>query len=635
MDVEQHFIIGTAGHIDHGKTELVKALTGIDTDRLKEEKERGMTIDLGYAYLDVDGVRVGIVDVPGHERFVKNMLAGVTGIDMAMLVVAADDGVMPQTVEHLEILDLLGVERGIVVITKIDLADDELLSLVREDVEKLLKGTSLEGAEILTASSVTGEGIEDVKRKIAEMVKGGRTERDVELPFRMPIDRVFNLPGRGCIATGSMAAGRIKVGDEADIVPAGVRGRIRSMQVHGRDVKEAYAGQRVAVNLAGVKASQIARGDVLVEPGHVKPTHLVDVFVRYLPGAIRPLRHNDRVRFHTGTSEAIGRVSILGCEEIKPGETGYMQVKLERPVAVQPHDRFIIRSYSPVRTIGGGEVVRSRTRRLKRFRAGVVRMLERMRAGGAEAVQQALMESVPFSLRSEQLVHLLEMPLSRVGEIIEGLKQEGTILEVRGGLLAHKLQVEKLERKVEQALESFHRSNRLRVGMLPRALLERVHSPIPPDAFAFVIERMKQAGRLREVNGRLALCDFEPVLNDREKEIMKRLEEVFREAGFATPSARQAADMFPGEQHIVEKLLTLLTEMGRIVIVGEGVYLHAETVERLKRLVVDALTERGRMTVADFRDVLGTSRKYLIPILEYLDATGVTIRKGDYRVLKK
>jgi len=635
MHDERHFIIGTAGHIDHGKTSLVQALTRINTDRLKEEQERGMTIDLGYAFLDVAGQRVGIVDVPGHEKFVKNMLAGATGVDLALLVVAADDGVMPQTVEHFEILNLLGVDRGIVALTKIDLVDEELCALARDDVRALLQGTALEGAEIVDVSSVTGEGVEDLREKIGRLIEGAEVRRPGDLPFRMPIDRVFSQQGFGCIVTGSVIAGSAPKGATLTIVPGGAEVRIRGIQVHGEDSEQAAAGQRTALNLSGVKADGVERGYVLSEIGHLVLSELVDVDLRLLKTARGKLKHNTRVRFHVGTTEVMARVSVLQDDALAPGADGFAQLRLERPVPVQRGDRYVIRSYSPVRTIGGGRILRRQARRLKRNRAGVLRALERLAGNDAEVVvEQAIRDAGPFACTPEDMAHVTEMPIEIVCAAVDSLQEQGKILVGAGRLLSHAEELTAASERILATLKRSHDTNRLDTGMIPAQLISRARVSMPKEAVERVLAQMKEAQSIKEVDGLISLAGFEPRLRPEERAAAEKLERVFAEGGVTPPLVKEALASTAGDSGRGEELLDMLIHAGKIVRLPEGLCFHAEAIARIKEQVTAFLRTNERMGMGDLKDLLGISRKFAIPIAEHLDKIGVTQRVGDARVLR-
>ncbi|MEW6356911.1 MAG: selenocysteine-specific translation elongation factor [Planctomycetota bacterium] len=635
MDLDKHFIIGTAGHIDHGKTALVKALTGINTDRLKEEQERGMTIDLGYAYLDIAGTRVGVVDVPGHEKFVKNMLAGATGIDLALLVVAADDGVMPQTTEHLEILDLLGVKPGLVVITKIDLVDDDIRKLVRQEVENLLLDTCLAGSPMVEVSSVTGEGIDTLKDTVAALVATIQSRRPLTLPFRMPIDRVFSQQGFGCVVTGSVAAGTIEQGAMLEIIPGSIEARLRGIQVHGQEMPTATAGQRTALNLSGVKAEQISRGLVLSVPGHLVETELVDARLRFLKTAVHPLKHNDRIRFHAGTIEAIARVSILEGNQIKPGQTGFVQFKLETPVAVQRDDRYVIRSYSPMQTIGGGIILRRRAERLKRNRAGVIAALEQLCSDAPEAViQQTILDAKPFSLTSDAVAHIAEIPAEQVEQITHKLSGVGSIVIERGGVMAHAAQLTETKDRILRALREFHEHNRLAVGMVPAQLMSRARVEMPLEAFTGIIGKMTAQGDVKIVGSLIAASDFGPRLSPEEKSAAAKIQTILRSAGSSPPLIQDVlTETDLGTSRAVPVLEGLIHSC-QVVRLTEQICYDASVMLEIKKKVTDFLRAHGEIQVGDLKGLIGVSRKFAIPILEHLDKIGLTERVGDKRRLK-
>ncbi|MBN1176714.1 MAG: selenocysteine-specific translation elongation factor, partial [Dehalococcoidales bacterium] len=461
------FVLGTAGHIDHGKSVLVHALTGIDPDRLREEKERGMTIELGFAWLKLPGGQeVGVVDVPGHERFVKNMLAGVGGIDLALLIVAANEGIMPQTKEHLAILDLLGVQKGIIVITKKDLVDDELLTLVRMDIEEQIGGTVMEGAPILAVSAVTGDGIQELIAAIDELLSTTEPKRDLGRP-RLSVDRVFTIAGSGTVVTGTLIDGELAVGQEVEIAPSGLKSRLRGLQTHKSKIDIAGPGSRVAANLVGINTSQMQRGDVVTRPGWLKPTKMVTVKLKLISYLQRPLRHGATVSFHTGASETMAKVRLLEGDIIEPGGSTWAQLSLERPAAVVEGDRYIIRS--PMETLGGGEIIDAHARRLRRQRADVLDNLKAREAGTAEEVLMALLEAKQ-PVESKALLSQCNLPAGEAGSALESLVSKGQIVRISEGknsLLLSSSGWDRLVERVSSLLEEYHRKFPARSG-IPR-----------------------------------------------------------------------------------------------------------------------------------------------------------------------
>ena len=612
-------MLGTAGHIDHGKSALVHALTGIDPDRLREEKERGMTIDLGFAWLKLpSGREVGIVDVPGHERFIKNMLAGVGGIDMTLLIVAANEGVMPQTREHLAILDLLGVKRGIVVISKKDLVDEELLSLVTLEVEELIKPTTLSKAPIVAVSAVTGEGLPSLISAIDELLRSTEPRRDVGRP-RLPIDRVFTISGSGTVVTGTLIDGSLSRGQEAEIVPPGLRSRLRGLQTHKARIDTASPGSRVAANLLGIATSELKRGDVLTNPGWLIPTTMLDVKLHLLPYLHRPLRHNATVSFHTGTAEAMAKVRLLDKEELKPGEAGWAQLTLDKPVAVVKDDRFIIRS--PQETLGGGGIIDPHARRHRRFRPAIIQSLKSRESGTAQEVIMATLETRQ-PLEQVTLLAQCELPASEAQPAIEELIQQEKVVRIGQGehrLLFTRTGWERLAEKAVAIVQDYHRRFPVRPGM-PKVELE---SKLKLPSIG-ALRRLFEEGVLIEAGAAVRFPSHQIRLTQEQQAKIKAFLNSLAQNPYAPPS-----DLIPEPD-----LLNLLVEQRQVVKVSDSVVFAASAYDEMERRVTAYIKEKGKVTLAEVRDLFGTSRKYAQALLEYLDEKKITRRIGDERVLK-
>ena len=613
------FVLGTAGHIDHGKSALVHALTGIDPDRLREEKERGMTIDLGFAWLKLpSGREVGIVDVPGHERFIKNMLAGVGGIDMTLLIVAANEGVMPQTREHLAILDLLGVKRGIVVISKKDLVDEELLSLVTLEVEELIKPTTLSKAPIVAVSAVTGEGLPSLISAIDELLRSTEPRRDVGRP-RLPIDRVFTISGSGTVVTGTLIDGSLSRGQEAEIVPPGLRSRLRGLQTHKARIDTASPGSRVAANLLGIATSELKRGDVLTNPGWLIPTTMLDVKLHLLPYLHRPLRHNATVSFHTGTAEAMAKVRLLDKEELKPGEAGWAQLTLDKPVAVVKDDRFIIRS--PQETLGGGGIIDPHARRHRRFRPAIIQSLKSRESGTAQEVIMATLETRQ-PLEQVTLLAQCELPASEAQPAIEELIQQEKVVRIGQGehrLLFTRTGWERLAEKAVAIVQDYHRRFPVRPGM-PKVELE---SKLKLPSIG-ALRRLFEEGVLIEAGAAVRFPSHQIRLTQEQQAKINAFLNSLSQNPYAPPS-----DLIPEPD-----LLSLLVEQRQVVKVSDSVVFAASAYDEMERRVTAYIKEKGKVTLAEVRDLFGTSRKYAQALLEYLDEKKITRRIGDERVLK-
>ena len=634
-------IIGTAGHIDHGKSALVQALTGKDPDRLPEEKRRGITIDLGFADLDLGEVRVGFVDVPGHERFVKNMLAGVHGIDAVALVIAADEGVMPQTREHFDICRLLAVRRGLVVLTKTDLVEDELLSLVRAEAEELVAGSFLEGAPMLAVSARTGAGLDEFRaalRQIADEVP----ERSADFVARLPIDRAFTMKGFGAVVTGTLVSGEIAAGDELELLPAGLRVRARGVQVHGASVPRARSGQRTAVNLAGVDATDIERGMVLAPIGRMRPTQIIDVQLSVLPSAPRAIRSRARLRVHLGSAEVLARVRVLNLRgEIPPGETAFAQLRFESPVVALHDERFIVRSYSPAETIAGGLVVDPQA--TKHRGKELTRTHERLRLLSDGERPDKLAVFVAAS--SDQGLRLSDIA-ARTGWNDEVVSQvatkakETTIVEAEGVLLARD-NFERLARITVDAVKLHHQCEPLSRGLARETLRERHFAHAAPEIFRAVIARLEKDGTLTTEKDVVRATEHGLELSPADTQLREKIARAYEQAGLAAPTCDQVlvdAGVPAAQRGHGRKILQLLVDSGALVRVQGEMFFHSQALEHLKNLLRQYATEHEPerlIDVAKFKDLAGVSRKYAIPLLEYFDSERITRRAGDKRVILK
>ena len=614
------FVLGTAGHIDHGKSVLVHALTGIDPDRLREEKERGMTIDLGFAWLKLpSGQEVGIVDVPGHERLIKNMVAGVGGIALALLIVDASEGVMPQTREHLAILDLLGITRAVAVITKKDLVDNGWLSLVKIEVEKLLALTSLFQAPVVTVSAVTGEGLSDLVSVIDKLLSSTLPKRDIGRP-RLPIDRVFTIAGSGTIVTGTLVDGSLTVGQEVEVVPSGLRSRIRGLETHKTRLNTVPPGSRVGANLVGVAKSQLERGDVLTKPGWLLPTTMLIAELRLLPYLRRSLKHNATVNFHTRSTQAVTKVRLLEEPELKPGETAWVHLSLSKPVALVKGDHFIIRS--PVETLGGGEVVESHARRYRRFHPDAVEGIRVKAQGTAEEVIMAIL-GTKQPLELPALLAQCDLPSTQVEPIIESLNEQGKVIGIgkdENRLFLTVLGWEHLTQKVTSILHEYHRRFPTRLGMPRAELASRLKMGAHRSA---ILRRLVDEGVVVEDGTAVRLPSHQVQLTPAQQASIDAFLRSLSENPYAPPSS-----LIPEAD-----LLNLLFARQQVVKVSEDVVFSTAAYNEMVERVVSHLKASGRVTVAEGRDMFKTSRKYALALLEYLDGAKITRRVGDERVL--
>jgi selenocysteine-specific elongation factor len=627
-------VLGTAGHIDHGKSALVKALTGTDPDRLPEEQERGVTIELGFARLALPSGRVlGVVDVPGHERFVRQMVAGATGIDVVLLVVAADDGVMPQTREHLAIIDLLGIDRGVVAVTKADLADAEWTSLVEADVRELLRGTSIAEAPIVPVSAKTGQGLDDLLLAL-DSVAAETHARQAELPFRLPVDRVFTIAGAGTVVTGTLWSGTVKRDDPVELYPSGRTARVRSVQVHSSAVEKAAAGQRVALNLAGVDVADVSRGDIAAAPGSLAVTDRFDARFTYLAGNERPFVSGARVHVHHGTREVLGRVLLMDAEELAPGASGYAQVRLEEPIAPRYDDRFIVRSYSPTVTIGGGLVLDVRPPRRTRLTDAERSLLDALAAHDVDAAAVGLIASRDTPMTSAEVAAALGVPRAGVADALNRSKLER--LKAGGETyFAARETLDGLVAAVRDALLAFHAENPKATGVATLALRDRVRRGLPERVFDAVVALAVERGVAVADRGVVRHPQAAASAVAGEEAAMEAMERLLRAQALAPATVAELSAEAGIDAGVARKALTRLTAEGKVVRLGPEMHFAREAIEAARAAIVTYLEAHGTILAKDARDALGTSRKYVVPLLEWLDAQGVTKRVGDERVLKR
>lgn len=632
----RHLIIGTAGHIDHGKSTLVRALTGIDTDRLKEEKERGISIELGFAFLTLpDGTQAGIVDVPGHERFVKTMLAGVGGMDLVVLVIAADEGVMPQTREHLQICELLQVKRGLVALTKADLVDAEWLEMVRADIAEVLRGTFLDGCPVVACSATTGEGLSELLQAIqaqAATLEPKRTEGIV----RLPIDRVFTIKGFGTVITGTLWSGTLSVGDEVAILPTDLASRVRRLQVHGHTVEQAVAGQRTAVNLPGLEVSQIERGDVLCLPGTLRASQAFDATLSLLPDALRPLLNRARIRFHLGTSERLARVILLDREELQPGEQTYVHIRLELPSAALPHDRYVIRSYSPQFTIGGGSILDPNPPKERRPRAKMIEHLRILEQGSAtDRIERHLLAAGFVPVTQEDLRARTDLDSAMVTESLHELVAKGSAVLVGAkgetGAL-HAERVMQLEKEVLERLVEFHGKEPLRDGLVKEELRSKLPAQLQQATFGWMLIRLTDAGKIAVERDKVRLADHRPRLSAAEEELKAKIEAAYRAAAFQPATPEGVLTSLRADRKLFQAVFRWMVDDGILVRVKEDIFLHRERYQQMRERVLSHFRAQPSINVGTMKDLFGVSRKYAIPFLEHLDDLRITRRQGDERV---
>ena len=632
----KHVILGTAGHIDHGKTSLVKALTGVDTDRLKEEKERGITIELGFTFLDLpSGIRLGIIDVPGHEKFVKHMVGGVWGIDLVALVIAADEGVMPQTREHLDICKLLGVKKGLVVLTKVDLVDEDLLELVKEEVSEIVQDTFLRGAPILSVSSVTGQGIPQLASTLDHLSQGIEG-RPADGLFRLPIDRVFTMKGFGTVVTGTMISGSLSLGETVQILPSGTEGKVRNLQVYNRSVERAVAGERTAVNLQGIETSAIERGDVLIRPNTLRPTQLIEAYLEYLPDAPRPLKHRTKARFHIGTALTHASVFLLDREELSPGEAGFVQLRLERPVVALPQDRFVIRGSAAIQTVGGGTILDSHPDKHRRFSPSVIADLSLLKDGTNEqALRQHIRHSGMGGITLEDLSNRVEVSPGGIQANIRKMAEKGDLLFIDPEKLKviEKGQYQGLRELVLAQLGEFHRRSPMKSGLSKEELRTKLPPEVDIKLFQILINQLIQSKEVVLEKDKLRL-PVHQISSADEKGLVKRVEASVLKGGLQPPSPKELSEEWSEREEEVRAIFEHLTHEGVLVKIKGEIYVHQVSFENLKEELVAYLKSHQEITTPQFKEMTRASRKYAIPLIEYFDQSKLTLRIGEKRVLR-
>ncbi|MBZ0267089.1 selenocysteine-specific translation elongation factor [bacterium] len=625
-------ILGTAGHVDHGKTSLVKALTGVDTDRLAEEHERGISIELGFARLDLGDLRFGIVDVPGHERFVKNMLAGAGGVDLVALVVAADEGVMPQTREHLDIIHFLGVEHGVVVLTKRDLVDEETCEIAQLDVEEALIGTCLEGAPVVPVSSVTREGLDALCETLRELAAKVHP-RPADGPYRLPIDRSFVMEGFGTVVTGTSFAGSVRVGDHLDLLPAGKKVRVRRVQVHGREAEVAEAGQRTALALHGVAKDEVDRGDQLVSPGSLSPSSMLDVRIHVSPRWVRPLRNRERVRFHLAASEDLARVVLLDRDELAPGEDALAQIRMETPVVPSVGDRFVLRSYSPMIAMAGGVIIDPHPTKHRRYRPDELEAMERREGGGPLAI---LLEKVHgaglLGVKTKDLVDATSLSRDEVDAAVREEEQAGTVRLSANGRVLSADAWRIARRGVLEEGARFRERHPLRWGPTREELRTAVGQGASTQTFGALLDELAEEGAVRLAGEKVRVGEGDVEFDGPAKAERDRLEALYRAAMCAPPERAEAVGA--GQADLANEVLLALADQGVLEKVTPDFFLHRDAIARAVEVMHELNERDGNISVGTFRDALGISRKYAVPLLEYFDVKRITRRDGDIRILR-
>ncbi len=628
----QRVVIGTAGHIDHGKTTLVRAITGIDTDRLKEEKKRGISIELGFAPLALpNGDQASVVDVPGHERFIRHMLAGAFGIDIVLFIIAADEGVMPQTREHMDIIELLGVNKGIVVLTKIDMVDEEWLFLMEEEVREYIDKTILKGAPIISVSAPKKIGLDNLLNEIQSRCLTVE-ERPVLGQSRLPIDRVFSIAGFGTVVTGTLWSGQINVGDNLELMPSGKNVKVRTLEVHNDKVMTALAGQRVAVNLQGINMDEVKRGYWLSTTGFLSPSFRVDTRLHLLRSSSRTLRNWNRVRFHLGTDEALGRVALLDRDELLPGEEAYAQIVLEKQIVCHKDDPFVIRYYSPVTTIGGGSIIDPLAPKQKRFREDVLDELALKEEGTLYDVLLHELESSATGLTAEQLVKKAGSNREQVLRELQVLIDDERVLVLKDNEYYSMDVLSGIKDKITGVLNDFHESYPLRFGYPKEDMRSRYFNFIDGKAFNLILKFWEQSGNLVNKNNLLLMPGFKPSPQDKENEIIIKIREQLNKEPFQPPDKAELFGACGIDEIFFNEIMSFLLSSGELIKINADMFFTHDAISKGQDLLNSYFAKNKELTLGEARDLFATSRKYMLPLLEYYDKIRFTRRVGDIRV---
>jgi len=634
----KQIILGTAGHIDHGKTSLIKALTGINTDRLKEEQLRGITIELGFAHLDLpSGQRLGIVDVPGHEKFVKHMVAGATGIDLVALVIAADEGIMPQTREHMEICALLGIRYGVVVLTKIDMVEDEWLGMVQEEIEEFTRGTFLENAPVLPVSAMTGQGLDEFVRTLDRIIADIPARSPAGL-FRLPVDRVFTMKGFGTVITGTLISGRVGVGDRVMLYPSGITSKVRGLQVHNLSVETAAAGMRTAINFQGLDKNDVQRGDVIAMPGTLVPSYMLDVHLHYLSSNLKALKNRARVRFHAGTNEITGVIILLDRQELVPGENAKTQVRLDTPVTLVKDDRFVLRSYSPVRTVGGGQVLNPIPPKHKSNKPGLIGRLDALAEAAPELIVAQHIQEAGFGACSfNDLLIMTNLPEKQLDRLLQTMMSQRTAIQIdrEKKRFVHQITFEDLQKAVRSQLTDYHRKHPLKPGMPKEELKSKLPTGVDSKLFMLVMQQMAKAESITVEEDIVRLAAHRVALGVDQHALRGKILSAYETGGLTPPYFKDLCRELDTPLDQARQVLSLLLDEGLIIKVKEDLFYHHRPIEELKQKLVDFLVTHEEISTPQFKDMTGASRKYVIPLIEYFDGTQLTIRVGDLRKLRK
>jgi selenocysteine-specific elongation factor len=632
-----HIILGTAGHVDHGKTSLVKCLTGIDTDRLKEEKERGITIELGFASLQLSGkMSIGIVDVPGHEKFIKNMVAGAGGIDLVAMVIAADEGVMPQTREHLDICTLLGIRTGLVALTKTDMVDETWLDLVRDDIQEFLKGTFLESAPIVPVSATTGNGLPEFITALEGLISKIHKQDDSGL-FRLPIDRIFTMRGFGTVVTGTLISGKVSTGDTINILPDRITAKVRGIQVHNQPAEYAEAGQRTAINLQGIDRSSFARGSVLVHSEIFSPTIRIDVHYRHLPSAPKKLKNRDLIRFHSGTMEIIARIILLDQDEILPGESAFAQIVLESPGVNMTADRFVVRSYSPVRTIGGGVILDPLPRKHKRASDKIHNEMNTLLNGTDMERVSVIMDRGDYrGVNFNELMIRTGLGAGKLHSYLDQIlsKRKAILFDKNERRVVSSVLHEDLQDSIISAIKSFQKRFPLKAGISKEELRTAQNNGLDIRLFQLAIRDLEKDGKIVIEKDLVRTTDHVINLQGELEDLRNRIEKIYSDAKLTPPILKELLESLGGGKLSAKDVLKIMLKDGVLIKVTEELYFHRDALNRLRENYRELLLKEGKSTPTSFKELTGLSRKFIIPLIEYFDAVKFTIRVGDHRILR-
>jgi len=634
----KQIILGTAGHIDHGKTSLIKAVTGINTDRLKEEQVRGITIELGFAFIELpSGQRLGIVDVPGHEKFVKNMVAGATGIDIVALVIAADEGIMPQTREHMEICSLLDIKFGLVVLTKVDLVDEEWLELVNDEVKEFVRNTFLENAPVIPVSSATGQGLPEFIKALDDISQEIPMRRSAGL-FRLPVDRVFTMKGFGTVITGTLIAGKVGLGDQIMLYPSNITSKVRGVQVHGESVPAALAGMRTAINFQGLDKTLVNRGDIVATPNTLISSHMVDVSLNYLPGNTKKMKNRTRVRFHSGTSEIMGLVVLLDREELLPGDTALAQIRVETPVSLIRDDRYVLRSYSPVRTIGGGRIINPIPVKHKPGKKEVLEYLSVLTENDAERIIQVQIQAAGFSgCDYAKLRIMVNLPEKLLDQALQAMLSQQTIIQIdkETRTYIHQKAFIEIQENAKDCIAAYHTKHPLKPGIPKEELKTRLPATIDNKTFLIVLQHLAKTGQTVTEEDIVRLADHKVALAADQETLRAQILTTLEAAGLSPPYFKELCQNLRVPMDQAKEVLALLIGEGLVIKVKEDLYYHLRPLEQLKQKLTEFLISNEEISTPQFKDMAGASRKFVIPLIEYFDSTQLTLRVGDIRKLRR